>query len=142
MDASREPALTSTFPPPNAAHSQINITMDRSHPAAAGGARGDAAEANRGTAKRTTFSVPSWQLWYKPLSGGSFAVFFANHHPAAAASFKITFSTIPGVGRGSSFDVTDVWQHTTSARASKAWTFDRIQPRDSSFLVLDPRSIQ
>jgi alpha-galactosidase len=80
-------------------------------------------------------TLPRTQVWWKPLPGGSAAIFMANHDDAAAHDVRLDFAAVPVLPCAPACEVTDVWQQAETGVHTGAYTAT-LQPHDSAFIVL------
>ena len=81
-------------------------------------------------------TLPRTQVWWKPLPGGSVAIFMANHDPAAAHEVRVDFAALPAPPPcAPACLVTDVWAQAEAGLHTGAYAAT-LQPHDSAFVVL------
>lgn len=90
-----------------------------------------------GWARDLNCTVPTWQVWWKPLPGGSAALFVTNNALVGNASVRIVLSALPSLACATtSCDVLDVWSQAPAGQASGSFSVDALAPHDSAFVVL------
>jgi alpha-galactosidase len=88
-------------------------------------------------------TVPTWEVWAKPLPGSAVAVLALNHG-ADAADVRVPLGALGAPALACARDAVrgcaarDVWAHAAAARAIGAWAVTALPPHDSAFAVLGP----
>jgi hypothetical protein len=86
-------------------------------------------------------SVPVWEVWSKPLPGGSAAVLFLNHGAVgSSADVPVTWAGVPGLGACGTGGcaVRDVYGHRDLGRFTGGFVASALAAHDSVFITVSP----
>lgn len=83
--------------------------------------------------------VPSWQYFYKPLSGGKVAVLMMNHD-SKSQDFTLNFSDVPQL-KCSKCKVRDVFARKDIGEFETTFTAQDVASHDSVFLVISAATL-
>jgi alpha-galactosidase len=90
-----------------------------------------------GKAEAPSVTLPSFQVFAKPLNATSVAVFAVNH-ASTSTPISVAFAAVPGLNyvAGSSVLVFDVWKQAPAGTAVTSWS-TTLASHDSVFLILN-----
>jgi hypothetical protein len=89
-----------------------------------------------GIPEATSVDLPNYQMFAKPLSATSVAVFAVNH-ATVPTRVRVEFASVPGLNyqQGSSVALYNVWTQAPLGDASTEWDVT-IDPHDSAFIII------
>ena len=85
----------------------------------------------------TYASLPSYQIFAKPLNATAVAVFAVNH-ASSATPVTVSFSAVPGLNYapGASVSLYNIWTQASIGSATTQWS-TTLASHDSAFLIIN-----
>lgn len=85
--------------------------------------------------------MPAWEVWSKPLPGGSAAVLILNHGPVGSSvNVSVAWADVPGLerscGGAGGCAVRDVYAHEGLGNFESGWTAVGVPAHDSRCVVV------
>ena len=90
-----------------------------------------------GVADPTSVTLPSFQIFAKPLNHTAVAVFAVNHAPHATP-VTVAFASVPGLAYapGASVELYNIWTQASLGLATTQWN-TTLASHDSAFLIIN-----